>query len=180
MIGNEANAADIANEQNKLVEEHRVKTLHTTEVLMNQLNMQLYWDNLKEKYEGKKTTIESLSKVMARNLKLYSIIDQIIKIYDLIGKMEEVHRKALIAKDLSSFRLLDQKLCQRLIANIKVLSKDNPIMPTGFQFKGKCMLTEAQKKLRHILIEKKMAMNLKRRIITEKERIRQEKEATET
>lgn len=48
-------------------------------------------------------------------------------------------------------------------------------MPTGFLYKGKCMLAEAQKKLRGILMEKKMAMNLKKRILAEQVRIMKER-----
>ena len=50
MRGNEANKEDIANEQANLIKEHQQKTFHTIEVLMNQLNMQFYWDNVKVKY----------------------------------------------------------------------------------------------------------------------------------
>ena len=102
-------------------------------------------------------TIEDLSRVMARNVRTYSLIDHIMKIYELMDKMEDVHQKSLVARELSSFKILDQKLCQRLIALIKGMVKDHPIMPVGFQFKGKCALADAQKKLKKNLMENSMA-----------------------
>lgn len=193
MRGNEVNAVDIAAEQEKLVAEHEVKTLRTCEVLMKQLGQLLFWENLKARYARRTTRLDDLSKVMARNLKLYALIDHIMKVYDLIHKIEvsdlrlnplfnqfiysfqEVQKKALIARDLSSFKMLDQKLCQRLIANIKLMAKENQMVADGFQFKGKCMLAEAQKKLKANLMEHNMALQLRKRIFGEQGKLRAEK-----
>lgn len=88
MRGNEVNAADIVAEQEKLIAEHEVKTFRTCEVLMKQLGQLLFWENLKAKYARRTTGLDDLSKVMARNLKMYALIDQVMKIYDLINKIE--------------------------------------------------------------------------------------------
>ena len=67
--------------------------------------------------------------------------------------------------------MLDRKLCQRLITAIKLLVKENTMMPVGFQFKGKCMLAEAQKKLKKNQMENNMALQLKKRILEEKAKV---------
>lgn len=92
MRGNEDTAEALEEERRKLVKEHQTKTFRTIEVLMNQLNMQFYWENLKAKYAERKTTLEDLSKVMARSLKMYSLIDHIMKIFHLINKIEVSHQ----------------------------------------------------------------------------------------
>ena len=51
----------------------------------------------------------------------------------------------------------EKKLYERLISNIKVIVKEHPYMPIGFNFKGRCMLQEAQKKLKASKMEKSMA-----------------------
>ena len=52
----------------------------------------------------------------------------------------------------------EKRLYERLIANIKVIAKENNYMPVGFQFNGKCILHEAQKKLKASNIEQSMAV----------------------
>lgn len=53
---------------------------------MEHLSLNLYWENLKQKYLETETTMYDLSKMMARNIKLYTIVEQIINIYKLIKK----------------------------------------------------------------------------------------------
>lgn len=55
---------------------------------MQNLGMQYYWENLKERYSRKQVTVEILKRVMARNIKMYGLIDHIMKLYDLIKKIE--------------------------------------------------------------------------------------------
>ena len=55
---------------------------------MQNLGMQYYWENLKERYSRKQMTVEILKRVMARNIKMYGLIDHIMKLYDLIKKIE--------------------------------------------------------------------------------------------
>lgn len=62
--------------------------MKTTEVLMSYLSLHLYWENLKYRYTKKKTTIYSLGKMMARNIKLYAVIDQIMNIFKIIKKID--------------------------------------------------------------------------------------------
>lgn len=55
---------------------------------MNLLNMTLYWHNIKEKYMDRELTNYDLCKILARNLRLYALIDQFKKIFELIKKIE--------------------------------------------------------------------------------------------
>ena len=55
---------------------------------MKNVGMLYYWENLKERYARKQTTLETLNKVVARSIKFYSLIDHIMKLYELIDKIE--------------------------------------------------------------------------------------------
>jgi len=55
---------------------------------MSFLSLHLHWENLRQRYLRRKTTIYDLSKMMARNVKLYTIIDQFMKIFKLIKRIE--------------------------------------------------------------------------------------------
>ena len=55
---------------------------------MSFLSLHLHWENLRQRYLRRKATIYDLSKMMARNVKLYTIIDQFMKIFKLIKRIE--------------------------------------------------------------------------------------------
>lgn len=110
---------------------------------MKNLGMQYFWENLKERYARKTTTLDILNRVMARNIKLYALIDHIMKLFHLIKKIEASIKSAQINQKLASFVMHETRLYERLITNIKMIVKENPIMPVGFFFKGRCILQEA-------------------------------------
>ena len=157
---------------------------------MKNLGMQYFWENLKERYSRKTTTLDILNRVMARNIKLYALIDHIMKLFHLIKKIEVsliilyeyanifVHfpniisinllqaslKTAQINQKLASYVMHETRLYERLITNIKMIVKENPIMPVGFLFKGRCILQEAQKKLKASKMEQSMAFSLRKRL----------------
>ena len=56
---------------------------------MGHLSLHLHWGGLRTKYLNRqKNTMYDLGKMMARCVKLYSIIDQIMSIFKLIKKIE--------------------------------------------------------------------------------------------
>lgn len=75
-------------ELKKLVSRYFDKTMHTLEVLMNQLNMMYYLEKIRLMFADQDPTVAQLQKLMARCLKLYAKIDQFIKIFNLIKKKE--------------------------------------------------------------------------------------------
>ena len=94
MRGTDSSLSDMRPKQEELVVQHREKTLYTTEVLMSKLNLTMFWQNYKEKYRDRKdkssvsTNMDELSQMMARNIRLYTIVDQIVKIFGVIKKLE--------------------------------------------------------------------------------------------
>ena len=59
---------------------------------------------------------------------------------------------------------MNEKLCQRLISSIQSLTAETSILPEGFRFKGKNMLTDTVKKLRNYDMQSKFAENLKKQV----------------
>lgn len=55
---------------------------------MTQMNMMFYWENINYQFKQKVPTLDELSKLMSRCLKLYQLIDSFMKIFDLIHKLE--------------------------------------------------------------------------------------------
>jgi hypothetical protein len=51
---------------------------------MNQLNMIYYWERLRFFFLENEPTIDSLTKLMSRILKLYHMIDNFMKIFKMI------------------------------------------------------------------------------------------------
>lgn len=86
---NTANNEDFGNNEGKIIiNKHKDKTLHTLEILMTQLNMMFYWENINYQFKQKIPTLDELSKLMSRCLKLYQMIDSFMKIFELIHKLE--------------------------------------------------------------------------------------------
>mmetsp|Transcript_5194 Transcript_5194/g.8025 ORF Transcript_5194/g.8025 Transcript_5194/m.8025 type:complete len:136 (+) Transcript_5194:4610-5017(+) len=109
--------------------------MHTLEVLMNQLNMMYYWEKVRLMFVDLDPTLVHLQKLMSRCLKLYRKIDSFIKIFKLIQKKE-------------AFDELGQQnltILQRLRITIKLLLKENPILPNQFNFKGIDLLDAIKK-----------------------------------
>ena len=74
------------------------------------------------------------------------MIDQFIKIFGLIQKFEV----SLLTFVIDFIQAMENQkkqeiLKDRIIVSIKLLLKENPTLPIGFKFKGKCLLTELQK-----------------------------------
>ena len=62
--------------------------MHTLEVLMNQLNMMYYWEKIRFYFKNISPSLDQLSKLMNRILKLYVLIDNFMKIFKIIEKIE--------------------------------------------------------------------------------------------
>jgi len=60
--------------------------------------------------------------------------------------------------DLSSLLPRDVRYIIEKAKVLKVIAKENNYMPVGFQFNGRCILQEAQKKLKASNIEQSMAV----------------------
>lgn len=108
--------------------------------------MMFVWERLRYQHQGKAPSIEELSRLMSRILKLYTLIDQIMKIFELVQKTERVQR-ANKKEGQDETPKVDTKLAQRMVTGIKLLIKENPILPMSFTFKGKDILRQAQEQI---------------------------------
>ena len=72
------------NEAKNLVDKYFSKTMHTLEVLMNQMNMMYYLEKIRIMFIDQDPSLIQLQKLMSRCLKLYHQIDSFIKIFKLI------------------------------------------------------------------------------------------------
>lgn len=70
-----------------IVNKHAEKTFYTLEILMTQMNMMYFFTRLKQHFDVKSPTIEQLKKLMARCLKLYTMIGDFMNIFKLIEKL---------------------------------------------------------------------------------------------
>ena len=71
-----------------MAEKFYEKTMHTCEVLMNQLNMMYYWEKIRLMFIDQDPTLTQIQKLMSRCLKLYDLINQFISIFKLIKKKD--------------------------------------------------------------------------------------------
>jgi len=62
--------------------------MHTIEVLMNQMNMMYYWEKIRLYFRNHEPSLEQLSKLMNRILKLYLMIDNFMKVFKMIDKLD--------------------------------------------------------------------------------------------
>ena len=62
---------DCQEEMEELVERYYKKTMHTLEILMNQLNMMYWWEKIRIMFVDKEPSITQIHKLMSRCLKLY-------------------------------------------------------------------------------------------------------------
>ena len=86
------NAAELKDkyqdEQKMIAEKYYEKTMHTLEVLMNQMNMMYYWEKIRLMFVDQDPSLLQLQKLQGRGIKLYHLIDSFIKIFKLIKKKE--------------------------------------------------------------------------------------------
>ena len=138
------NDAQLQQEESKVIlDRHYKKTMHTVEVLMNQLNMMYYLEKIRLMFADQEPTVGQLAKIMSRCLKLYQQMDQFIKIFKLIDKKEKF--------DLQGKQ--DATLIKRLRVTIKLLLKENPVLPVTFIYKGSCLLEALRKEQKALGIE---------------------------
>ena len=69
---------DDPEESQTIVDKYYKKTLHTLEVLMNQLNMMYFLEKVRLMFADQDPTVVQLAKIMSRCLKLYQQMDQFI------------------------------------------------------------------------------------------------------
>jgi hypothetical protein len=137
------------NEGITIIEKHWSKTVHTLEVLMNQMNMMYYFHKLRlqlEAYErpGKRPSLMALEKIMRRCFKLYQMIDGFMKVFKLVA----LKQKLELSADLGDAEVEDddnkerkkQVLIKRISIAIVLLIKENPILPVSFKYEGQCLL----------------------------------------
>lgn len=138
------------NEGQTIIEKHWGKTVHTLEVLMNQMNMMYYFHKLRlqiEQYEmpGKRPSLMALEKMMNRCFKLYNMIDGFMKIFKLLEvkrKMDTNLRENPDADDFEKEARKGQVLIKRLSVATVLLIKENPVLPISFKFEGRCLLEQ--------------------------------------
>lgn len=110
---------------------------------MNQLNMMYYLEKIRLMFADQEPTVAQLAKIMSRCLKLYQQMDHFIKIFKLIDKKEKLDKQ----------EKQDATLIKRLIVTIKLLLKENPVLPVSFNYKGTCLLAELRKEQKALGIE---------------------------
>jgi hypothetical protein len=69
-----------------ILAKHSEKTMHTLEVLMNQMNMMFYYEKLRQYFKEIQPNLDQLSKLMQRCMKIYLMIGNFMKIFKLIEK----------------------------------------------------------------------------------------------
>ena len=109
-----------------ILDKYYKKTMHTLEVLMNQMNMQYYLEKVRLMFADIEPTVSQLAKIMSRCMKMYQQMDQFIRIFKLIDKNNKL---IIMGKK-------DKTLIKRLIVTIKLLLKEHPVLPVSFVFKG--------------------------------------------
>lgn len=107
---------------------------------MNQLNMMYYWEKVRLMFIDQEPTVVQLQKLMSRCLKLYNKIDSFIKIFKMIAKQENLEEKGV----------KDPILSKRILVNIKLLQKENPVLPLTFNYKGHCIKEKIKRELREL------------------------------
>ena len=55
---------------------------------MNQMNMMYYWEKIRLYFRNREPSLEQLSKLMNRILKLYLMIDNFMKVFKMIDKLD--------------------------------------------------------------------------------------------
>lgn len=130
-----------------IIQKHWGKTVHTLEILMNQMNMMYFFHKLRLQFEvyeqpGKRPSLMALEKIMNRCFKLYNMIDDFMKIYKLI-ELKEKMMAARLNSDIEPSEKEERKyqvLIKRLSVAIVLIIKENPVLPVSFKFAGGCLL----------------------------------------
>lgn len=130
-----------------IIQKHWGKTVHTLEILMNQMNMMYFFHKLRLQFEvyeqpGKRPSLMALEKIMNRCFKLYNMIDDFMKIYKLI-ELKEKMMAARLNSDIEPSDKEERKyqvLIKRLSVAIVLIIKENPVLPVSFKFAGGCLL----------------------------------------
>jgi hypothetical protein len=113
-----ANGKEFAGDEGiTILAKHEEKTMHTLEVLMNQLNMMYYWEKIRLYFRNNNPSLEQLSKLMNRILKLYILIDNFMKIFKIIEKKEVSARLfyQLTPSQINPLFLLNRRRRRRII-----------------------------------------------------------------
>jgi F0F1-type ATP synthase delta subunit len=129
-----------ATEGKEIIEEHFAKVMKTLEILMNQVNLMYYYERLRAFFQREDPDLNQLLKLTGRCLKLYVMIDNFTKIFKLMTVKDRIELKLVASPSDAKLLDLDAKMNRRLQVAIKLLLKENPVLPTGFKFNGICLL----------------------------------------
>lgn len=109
--------------------------------------MMYYYEKIKSIFlkSTKDPDLFQLNKLIIRCLKHYQMSDQVIKIFKLVQLKDKVEAK-LKDKPIDEKLLeLNQTMRKRVLVVIKLLLKENPILPTSFRFKGECLIVKLKR-----------------------------------
>lgn len=141
------NSEDFENSDGvKIATKHSAKTLRTLETLLSQLNMGFYWVKMSVHFDNNDPTLHQLAKLIKRCIKLYMLIDGLMKVFKLIAqkeKLDKINKRANRMTDKKEGPATadhDVILCKRLQVAIKTLLKDYSMIPRNFVFKGRNLL----------------------------------------
>ena len=129
----------------ELADHHFEKTMRTLEILMNQMNLMYYFERLKNYFLDKQATHEHLAKLIRRCLKLYAMIDDLTKIFKLITQKQTATKKLQGQPNNKQHRGEEALLRERLMVSIKLLLKENPVLPTAFKFRNQCLVEQLKR-----------------------------------
>jgi hypothetical protein len=121
------------------------KTMKTLEVLMNQVNMQCYFDRLKAFFGDSKPDMSQLDKLITRCLKLYLMIDNFFTIFKMIALKEKIEFKLEARPGNQRLLEMNQTMRARLLVAMKLLLQENPVLPTSFKYKGQCLIAKYER-----------------------------------
>ena len=114
--------------------------MKTLEVLMAQVNMQCYFDRLQAFFGNSIPDVSQLDKLISRCLKLYVMIDNFFTIYKMILIKEKIEQKLESRPGNAPLLEMNQTMRHRLLVAMKLLLKENPMLPQSFRYQGRCLI----------------------------------------
>lgn len=94
MINSENSAEFTQDDAPQLIQENHAKLMRTLEILMNQVNMMFCFEKIKIYLSEKpEKTLEDFEKLIQRCIKVYVLIDNLIKIFKLIALKEKLEKE---------------------------------------------------------------------------------------
>ena len=123
--------------------------------------MSFYYEKIRMFFLENEPTVEHLNKLWSRCLKLYQVIDMFMKIFKMIEVKQKIDAKLEANPDDENMLEKNQTMRKRLQIGIKLLLKENPVLPTAFKFNGVCLLEKLKREEKQFLNKQMNDLGLK-------------------